>query len=164
VLQAAPLFAGFRGAVAVLSGDVPLLRSGTIRRLSREHETAGAAATVLTAEMPDPHGYGRIVRSPDGGIERIVEEKDATDEERRIREINSGTYCFDAAGLFDALPGVGAENASGEYYLTDTIALLRGMGRVVRPLLVRDRWEIFGINTPQHLEAAARHLEEATHG
>ncbi|MFH1679658.1 MAG: NTP transferase domain-containing protein [Candidatus Eisenbacteria bacterium] len=164
VLQAEPLLGGFGGSLVVLSGDVPFVRPETLEGLVRLHEERGGGATVATAEMPDPAGYGRIVRDGRGGIDRIVEEKDATDEERKIREINSGTYAFDSKALFDALPRVGAENASGEIYLTDVVAILRGEGRSVLPYPVGDRWEIFGINTPEHLEAAAEHAEGRNHG
>lgn len=154
VLQAAPLFRGFDGSLVVLSGDVPLIRAKTLESLVALHEERRAAATVITAEMPDPTGYGRIVRDARGSVERIVEQKDATEEERAIREINSGTYCFDARALFEVLPLLRAENAGGELYLTDTISLLRERGREVTPFPVPDRWEIFGINTPEHLGLA----------
>jgi len=158
VQQAEPLLGRHDGPLVILSGDVPLIRAETIGGLLAAHEAGGATATVVTAEMPDPTGYGRIVKGESGLVDRIVEEKDASEEERAIREINSGTYCFDARVLFEALPSLRAENASGEYYLTDTIAVLRGRGLPVRPFPVADRWEIFGINTPAHLEQAAAHL------
>ncbi len=164
VLQAAPLLADFGGSLVVLSGDVPLVRAATLAGLVRFHEKEGGAATVVTATMDDPTGYGRIVRGGTRGIDRIVEEKDAAPAEKKIREINSGTYAFDARALFEVLPRIGAENASGEIYLTDAIGILRSMGRAVFPYPIADRWEIFGINTPEHLEAAATHAVGRSHG
>jgi len=164
VLQAAPLLADLDGSLVVLSGDVPFVSAATLAGLVRFHEKEGGAATVVTATMDDPTGYGRIVRGGRGTIDRIVEEKDAAPEEQRIREINSGAYAFDAKTLFQVLPRIGTENASGEIYLTDAIGILRSMGRAVFPYPVADRWEIFGINTPEHLEAAAAHAEGRSNG
>ncbi|MFH1277697.1 MAG: NTP transferase domain-containing protein [Candidatus Eisenbacteria bacterium] len=158
VMQAEPLLRDFDGSLVVLSGDVPLVRPGTLERLVSVHEERRAAVTVITAEMPDPTGYGRIVRDAGGEVDRIVEQKDAAPEEREIREINSGTYCFDCRALFEVLPLLRSENAGGEFYLTDTIAKLRERGRVVAPFPVADRWEIFGINTPEHLGLAEKRL------
>jgi len=164
VQQTASRFDGFDGAVVILSGDVPLVRPTTITDLLAAHEERGATATVVTTEMADPTGYGRILRDPEGAVDRIVEEKDATDSIRRIREINSGTYAFDAARLFAVLPLLRDANASGEFYLTDTIALLRAEGLLVVPYPVGDGWEVFGINKPEHLRAAEDHLNGREHG
>lgn len=155
VLQAEPLLRGFDGTLAVLSGDVPLIRSRTLRELADRHEEDGAGATIITTELPDPAGYGRIVRGENGLVEKIVEEKDASDEERAIREVNSGTYCFRSLPLFEILPRIGTENASGEVYLTDSIAALMARRLPVLPHPVADRWEVFGINTVEHLRLAA---------
>ncbi len=122
VLQARQALAGFEGDVLVLCGDVPLLRVSTVQELVRRHRRTGAQATVLSALVEDPSGYGRIVRGDDEGELRIVEDADATDEELDIDEINTGTYCFDAAFLFRELGKLGRNNAQGEYYLTDLVA------------------------------------------
>lgn len=164
VLQAAPLLGDFDGSLVVLSGDVPLIRARTLERLLAVHEERETAVTVITAVLPDPFGYGRIVRDAAGGVERIVEEKDATDEERAIAEINSGTYCFDAKALFHVLPAIGTENATGEQYLTDAVAAFRAEGLPVFPFPVGDHWEIFGINTPEHLRLADRQRRGKDHG
>ena len=153
VLQAEPLLEGASGTVVLLSGDVPLLRSETLAALIERHRTTGAAATVLTARVPDPHGYGRIVRDAGHGgtISAIVEHKDATEEQRRIDEINSGIYAFDAASLFDALKEIGSSNAQGEYYLPDLVTIYRSRGRVVETVTARDPAEILGVNSRKEL-------------
>src|SRR5207244_9389623 len=112
------------GTVILLSGDVPRLTRGTLRRLIETHTTAGAAATVVTASVERPYGYGRIVRV-DGRIARIVEERDASPVERQIREINSGIYAFDLAPLFESLRSIASQNAQGEFYLTDLVGIYR---------------------------------------
>ena len=119
LLQTRSALSGKTGTVLLLYADVPLLQAGTLARLIDTHQAARAAATVLTAELDDPYGYGRIVRDRSGKIVRIVEERDASGEERAIREINSGIYAFALATLFEALDGLAADNAQGEYYLTD---------------------------------------------
>ena len=125
LLQAESALAGKSGTVLLLYADVPLLQISTLSRLIEHHRAAKAAATVLTTELAEPYGYGRIVRDAAGRIERIVEERDASGAEREIREINSGIYCFDAAPLFGALKQLAADNAQGEYYLTDLVAAYR---------------------------------------
>ena len=150
VLQAEPLLEGASGTVVLLSGDVPLLRSETLAALIDRHRTAGAAATVLTARVPDPTGYGRIVRHA-GTISAIVEHKDATEEQRRIDEINSGIYAFEAASLFDALKEIGSSNAQGEYYLPDLVTIYRHRGRVVEIVTAGDPAEILGVNSRKEL-------------
>ena len=122
--QTEQALSGQTGTVVLLSGDVPLLSSSTLRRLTDLHRGAKAAATVVTATVERPYGYGRIVRS-DGRIVRIVEERDATPAERQIKEINSGIYAFDLAPLFDALRGIASQNAQGEFYLTDLVSIYR---------------------------------------
>lgn len=121
VLQARKALAGFDGDVLVLCGDVPLLSTGTVRELVRIHRRVGAKATVLSAMVEDPSGYGRIVRGDSDTQVRIVEDADADEDELHIREINTGTYCFNAAFLFRCLAHLGRDNAQGEYYLTDLI-------------------------------------------
>jgi bifunctional UDP-N-acetylglucosamine pyrophosphorylase/glucosamine-1-phosphate N-acetyltransferase len=156
LLQAEPLLRGAMGTVLLLSGDVPLLRADTVRRLLEAHEAAGATATVLTAYVDEPEGYGRIVReSPSGGdILRIVEHRDATEEERRIREINTGIYAFDLEPLFASLHAIGASNAQGEYYLPDLVAIYRKRGLVVETVQTGDIREVQGINSRSELAGA----------
>jgi bifunctional UDP-N-acetylglucosamine pyrophosphorylase / glucosamine-1-phosphate N-acetyltransferase len=142
LLQAEQALAGAEGTVVLLSGDVPLLRPATLRALVERHEASGAAATVLTATVPAPDGYGRIVRDASGQIARIVEHKDATPAEHAIGEINSGIYAFDLAPLFDALRAIGSANAQGEYYLPDLVTIYRSRGLVVETLTLEDPGEI----------------------
>jgi bifunctional UDP-N-acetylglucosamine pyrophosphorylase/glucosamine-1-phosphate N-acetyltransferase len=155
VASALPLLAGFDGDVLILCGDTPLVRGETLRQLAEEHDRSGAVVTVLTALMVDPTGYGRIVRSGDGGMERIVEEKDATEAERTVREVNSGIYCVSAPFLVAAVAGLSNDNAQGEYYLTDIITIAAGRGLACRPLALADAEEIAGVNDRVQLAAAA---------
>ena len=135
------------GTVLVTYGDVPLLEAAALRELVAAHESAGAAVTVLTARVPDPTGYGRILRSADGSeVLGIVEHKDATDEQRAIDEINSGIYAFDLAVLRDALSRIGTDNAQGEMYLTDVLAIAREDGRSVRAVVTADLMMVEGVN------------------
>jgi bifunctional UDP-N-acetylglucosamine pyrophosphorylase / glucosamine-1-phosphate N-acetyltransferase len=153
--QVEPILAGRAGTVVLLSGDVPLLRTATLEALVQRHCGAQAAATVVTATVDRPFGYGRIVRSK-GAIVRIVEERDASPEQRHIKEINSGIYAFDLASLFDALRGISSKNAQGEFYLTDLIALYRRRKLVVDTLLIEDPREIRGINSRTELAEVSR--------
>jgi bifunctional UDP-N-acetylglucosamine pyrophosphorylase/glucosamine-1-phosphate N-acetyltransferase len=150
LLQAEPHLAGKSGTVVLLSGDVPLLRPATLQTLIASHEARGAAATVLTARVQGAHEYGRIVRQ-DGRIAAIVEHKDATAEQRRIDEINSGIYAFALAPLFAALKSIGAANAQGEYYLPDLVGIYRGQGLTVETVLLEDPREILGVNSRREL-------------
>jgi bifunctional UDP-N-acetylglucosamine pyrophosphorylase/glucosamine-1-phosphate N-acetyltransferase len=162
LLQAEPWLRGARGTVVLLSGDVPLLRRGTLAALLQAHEARGAAATVVTAEVPAPEGYGRIVRDA-GRIVAIVEHKDATPDQRAIREINSGIYAFDLEGLFDALRDLGSANAQGEYYLPDLVKIFTGRGRIVETSPVEDAREILGVNSRKELAELAEILRMRTH-
>jgi bifunctional UDP-N-acetylglucosamine pyrophosphorylase/glucosamine-1-phosphate N-acetyltransferase len=148
---------GARGTLVLLSGDVPLLTANTLQSLVDRHVGARAAATVVTALVDNPAGYGRIVREPGPGepIARIVEEKDATPAERAIREINSGIYAFALDGLFDAVRGIAAENAQREYYLPDLVAIFRKQGRAVETL-VANADELSGVNSRAELAAVGR--------
>ncbi|MBI2188644.1 MAG: bifunctional UDP-N-acetylglucosamine diphosphorylase/glucosamine-1-phosphate N-acetyltransferase GlmU [Acidobacteria bacterium] len=148
--QTAPVLDGQTGTLILLSGDVPLLRPATLRRLLEVHRGAKAAATVVTAVVERPYGYGRIVRTS-GRIARIVEERDASPAERQIREINSGIYAFDLPPLFDTLRTIAATNAQGEYYLTDLIAAYRRRRRPVETLVVDDPREVRGVNSRTEL-------------
>jgi bifunctional UDP-N-acetylglucosamine pyrophosphorylase/glucosamine-1-phosphate N-acetyltransferase len=155
LLTAEPVLRDASGTLILLSGDVPLLSSTTLKTLVERHRSAGAAATVITAVVEQPHGYGRIVRSG-GQIARIVEERDASPAEREIREINSGIYAFALDGLFDAVGAVAAENALGEYYLPDLVALYRQRGRSVETITVSNEDEIRGINCHAELALMSR--------
>ena len=143
------------GPVVVLTGDTPLLTGATLGSLLLEHDGAASAATVLTARLEDPAGYGRVVRDPDGGVSAIVEDKDCDDDQRRIDEINSGMYAFHAARLTTALTRLTTDNSQGEEYLTDVVGLLRADGDAVAACLVGDPTEILGVNDRVQLAEAA---------
>ena len=153
--QAESLLAGRSGSLILLSGDVPLLSPNTLKRLLETHRGSGAAATVVTATVDRPYGYGRIVRTR-GRIARIVEERDASPTQRQIKEINSGIYAFDLPPLFDALRGIASQNAQGEFYLTDLIAIYRRRKLAVETLLVENAQEIRGINSRSELAEVSR--------
>ncbi len=145
----------------ILSGDVPMIRAETLAALVQQHHNhrgKGAACTILTVKLDDPTGYGRIVRDDTGIFDKIVEQKDASDDERKIREINSGIYCFDTRKLFDALSRVKNENAQGEYYLTDVPTLLREIGEDIAIYHHNDSFEIEGINNRVQLADMERVL------
>lgn len=145
----------------VLSGDVPMIRAETLAALVQQHHNhrgKGAACTILTVKLDDPTGYGRIVRDDEGLFNRIVEQKDADENERKVREINSGIYCFDTRKLFDALSRVKNENAQGEYYLTDVPTLLREIGEDIAIYHHSDSFEIEGINNRAQLADMERVL------
>jgi len=154
----------FDGEVLVLAGDVPLLRGSTLARLRARHREAHAAVTVLTAHLPDPSGYGRVLRAPSGEFLGIVEDKDATAAERAIDEVNSSIYCFDAAALRDALPRIGNDNAQGEYYLTDAVGILRKEGRPVVALAAAAPEEILGVNDRDQLQQVDELLRQRARG
>ena len=158
VLQAEPLLHEEKGTVLVLCGDTPLLTGKLLKKLAKEHAAAGAKATVLTAVMPDATGYGRIIRAADGTVERIVEHKDATEEERNVREVNSGIYCFEAPDLFAALHEVKNDNAQGEYYLPDVLEILRKKGEKIFAATADDYEETLGVNSRAQLAASEKIL------
>ena len=159
LLMTEPALRQATGTLVMLSGDVPLLTANTLQALVSRHDSTGSAVTVLTAVVDDPTGYGRIIRSGEK-IARIVEHRDATDEERRIEEINSGIYAFALDGLFDALKSIASENAQGEYYLPDIVALYRRHGRGVETLVATDVDELRGINSRVELAATSRIVRE----
>ena len=154
LLQARAACAGDSGVILVLPGDMPLLSEATLRRLVTHHRETGAAATLLTAELEDPTGYGRIVRE-NGQPVAIVEHRDATPAQRAIREIGTSTYCFDARALWPALSRVTSRNQQGEYYLTDVIGILRQEGRLVEAMKVDDSREGLGVNDRRQLAELA---------
>ena len=158
VLQAEPLLRDERGTVMVLCGDTPLLTGALVKRLYEEHVKAGAKATVLTAVMPDATGYGRVIRTAAGDVEKIVEHKDATEEERAVQEVNSGIYCFEKEALFSALKNVGCDNAQGEYYLPDVLSILRERGEKIWAVAADDYEETLGVNSRLHLAQAEKIL------
>jgi bifunctional UDP-N-acetylglucosamine pyrophosphorylase/glucosamine-1-phosphate N-acetyltransferase len=153
---------GLRGTVLVTYGDVPLLAADTLADLIGEHEATQSAVTVITAHLDDPTGYGRILRGVDGGVEGIVEQKDASDEQRVITEINSGIYAFDARVLVDALAEVGTDNAQGEKYLTDGLAIARKAGGRVSAHLSADLWQTEGVNDRVQLARLGKELNRRT--
>lgn len=149
------------GTVVVVCGDTPLLTGETLRELSATHGADGNAVTVLTAEVPDAAGYGRIVREPgSGAVRAIVEHKDASEEQRLIREINSGVFAFDGKLLAEALGKVRSDNSQGEEYLTDVLGILRAAGHRVGASVAADHREIVGINNRVQLAQAGRSLNE----
>ena len=156
VMVAAPALEGFRGTLLVAYGDTPLLTSATLHELLAGHAKGGAAVTVLSMRVPDPKGYGRIVRGAGETIRAIVEDADASPEERRIDEVNSGVYSFDWPRLAAVLSTLSPHNAQGEYYLTDAVDALRRAGHATAEVCARDHRELLGINTPQQLEQAAQ--------
>lgn len=151
VIQAEPFFKDYSGDILVLCGDVPLLRKQTIINLLKTHQKKQAKATVLTAVLENPARYGRVIRKKDGSLERIVEDKDATPEEKKIREINTGEICFFGPSLFSALKKVRSDNTQKEYYLTDVLGILREEGERIEALEVQNPWETKGINSVQEL-------------
>ncbi len=139
-------------AVLVLAGDMPLVRTMTLRRLLERHVAEHNSATFLSGEVDDPAGYGRVVRDRRGDFVKIVEEKDAIPAERKIAEVNSGVYVFQRTPLHEALAMLRADNTQKEYYLTDTLAILKGRGMRVGVVMTSDPRELFGVNTPEQLE------------
>jgi UDP-N-acetylglucosamine pyrophosphorylase len=158
VMQAEKELHGYAGDVLVLSGDVPMLTTRTARALIDNHRASGATATVLTALLDDATGYGRIIREQGGRVSGIVEQKDATPEQRAIREINSGIYVFDSANLFEGLRHITTDNAQHEYYLTDVFRYFWRNKLPVSAVIADDPLEVGGINTPGQLEEARRIL------
>lgn len=146
VLQAEEILANLSGTTIVICGDTPLISAETMRDLLKHHEETDAKATILTVIADDPTGYGRIIREEEGSVKSIVEQKDASSQEQLVKEINSGTYCFDNETLFAALKLVKNENAQGEYYLPDVIGILQKQGETISAFAAKDFDEILGIN------------------
>lgn len=144
---------GFAGSLLLLCGDVPLLTPESLANLVEHHRTRQAAVTVLTVHQPDPRGYGRIIRQGEE-VFRIVEEKDADEEEKRITEVNTGIYIFETPLVFDLLHSLSNDNAQGEYYLTDTVQMARDRGHRVCAVSVAERQEVIGINDRVQLAQA----------
>ncbi len=160
VLKCEKELADFSGTVLVLSGDTPLLSGDTLKSFLELHLKSKAAATLLSANLEGLTGYGRIIRSQMGEVERIIEEKDASKEERNISEVNTGTYCFDKEKLFLALKEVKCENVQKEFYLTDVIEILKRKKEKVAVLLARDEKEVLGVNSRSQLVEVDKILRE----
>jgi len=152
VMMAEPAYAG-RAAedTFVVAGDMPLLKGSTLAELLSAHRAAGAAASLATGELDDPTGYGRIIRDARGEFAAIVEQKDATEPQRAIREVNPSCYCFRSDRLFSLLRRLGTDNAQGEYYITDVLGLARSAGQTVAVVKAVGGDEAEGINTPEQL-------------
>lgn len=147
------------GATLVVTGDTPLFTTDTFNELFKYHAEKGNAATVLTAEAPNPFGYGRIIRDDQGNVLRIVEQKDGKPEELKVKEINTGVFCFDNKKLFEALKHVNNDNAQGEYYLTDVLEILRNSGERVGAYKMPDFSESLGVNDRIALAQATKTMQ-----
>jgi UDP-N-acetylglucosamine diphosphorylase/glucosamine-1-phosphate N-acetyltransferase len=161
VLQAKNVLADYNGLTVILCGDVPLLKSSTIKSLIDNHLEAKAVVSVLTTIPPPPHAYGRIVKDDRGNVLKIVEHKDATEDEKKIGEINTGIYCVDTQFLFSALGKVTNDNQQKEYYLTDIVGIAHREGVTVKSFIASDYVEVMGINTLEELSRAERYLQDS---
>ncbi len=152
VMAAAGWCADFDGNLLVMVGDAPLIRTATLRQLLAEQCRQKGGVSFATAVFDDPPPWGRVIRDAAGNVLRIVEEKDATDSEKQIREVSSSHYCFNARDLFRLLPRIDCRNQQGEYYLPDVVGLMAAEGLPVRTVRVADPMELFGVNTPADLQ------------
>jgi UDP-N-acetylglucosamine diphosphorylase/glucosamine-1-phosphate N-acetyltransferase len=152
IMQTKGVLKAFTGDVVILSGDVPLLTAESMQKLIDRHYQTEASATILTADFSDPTGYGRIIRNNDDSVKRIIEHKDATEEERQVKEINSGIYIFNRQKLFAALQHITPQNVQNEYYLTDVFDHFWTQHWKVSALKTKQVEEIMGVNTVQQLE------------
>ena len=160
VLCAKAAFADFSGDLLILSGDVPLIQEKTLRAMVERHRSRQAAVTLLTASLDRPTGYGRVVRDVAGSITGIVEEKDASDAQRQIGEVNAGVYVVSSVFLFEALSSVKNDNQQGEYYLPDIVAIGLAQGKVIETMQVDDAREMMGVNTREELAFMEKSLRE----
>jgi UDP-N-acetylglucosamine diphosphorylase/glucosamine-1-phosphate N-acetyltransferase len=159
VLQARDVFRSYDGTILLLCGDVPMLSHSTIRALLEVHFLEKSVVTVLTTILDDPSGYGRVIKEGDKGqISRIVEEKDASPAEKKIKEINTGIYCVESNFLFRAVGDIGNENIQKEYYLTDIVGIAWKKGLKTRSFITADSYEVMGINSPDDLMKASKRM------
>jgi bifunctional UDP-N-acetylglucosamine pyrophosphorylase/glucosamine-1-phosphate N-acetyltransferase len=154
------IFADFDGDLLILSGDVPLIQERTLRMMIARHREENAALTLMTAVLDEPGGYGRILRDSNGRLRATVEEKDATEEQRRIQEVNAGSYVVQRKFLFEALEQVKNDNRQGEYYLPDIVGIGLGQGRKIATMQVEDSKEMMGINTREELARMEKTLRQ----
>lgn len=164
VLQAKAALYNFTGDVVILCGDVPLLLPSTVESLVEHHRSHNASLTVLTTFLTDPGSYGRVIRGEEDTVLKIVEARDATEEEKEIREINTGIYCAESRFLFEAVDQIGNENAQGEYYLTDIFEIAGRENRTALPFVLDDPVEAMGINTISELKRANEIMKKRTKG
>ena len=155
-----PFWEKHDGNLLVLSGDVPLISTPSLQELIKSHEQSGSSATLLSSVTDNPTGYGRVIRSSRGDVERIVEEKDATPEQRKVQEINTGIYCFDSVALAEVIDQLTASNSQKEYYLTDCIRLLKAKGQKVDAVICNDSIEVSGVNSRAELAQLERLVRE----
>ena len=160
--QAEPALANFAGDVLVVSGDMPLVQSRTLIALLNRHRESGASCTLLTLKTSEKKDFGWIVRDGEGAVVKIVEQKDASKNEKGVDEFNAGVYCFDKGLFFKALGSIGDNNAQKEFYLTDTIQYIVESGLGLETVQVRDAAELFGINSMEDLQRAEQLLTEQT--
>ena len=160
VLQCRELLQNFNGNVLILYGDVPLTKVATLANLLKLHAREKAASTILTTDLPDPTDYGRIIRNTDNSLKKIVEEKDASDEERAVHEINSGIYVFNAQTLFNLLPIVENNNSQNEYYLPDVLNLIIKKKEKVAIDKINNYFEIQGVNNTEQLNEVNEFFEK----
>lgn len=159
VIQAKEKLEGYDGDVMILYGDTPLLRESTLKSLYKYHKESGAVTTILTSIYENPFGYGRIVKE-DGLVKAIVEEKEATEEIKKIKEVNAGVYCFNSKELFKALDKIDNNNEKGEYYLTDVIGIQVSENKKVQSFILEDKMEILGVNSKVELAQAGKVLRD----
>lgn len=160
VMQTQDALADFKGTVMILCGDTPLLDGAELKKFYEAHVQSGAAATVLTAHMDNPFGYGRIVRDAEGNVQGIVEEKDADAQQKLIKEVNTGIYCLECPLMFEVLSTLTCDNAQGEYYLTDVLTKLNAAGRKVGGVVTEDSEMVMGINSRRQLAEAESVMRE----
>ena len=161
VLQVKPFLKNFQGEILVLSGDVPCLKESTVNEMIRNHRSNNAAVTILTAEKDNPYGYGRVVRNSNNTIEKIVEEKDCSNNEKTIKEINAGIYCFNKNILLESLEKIDQNNVQHEYYLTDIVKIAFDKSLPVTAVKVSNPNEVDGINTIEDLDKAEIYFSSA---
>nr|MBF0222945.1 NTP transferase domain-containing protein [Desulfobulbaceae bacterium] len=160
VLSAQPYLRSGKGTVLILCGDTPLVKAETLKSMLAEHESKGAALSVMTTILSDPTNYGRVITDDSGSVLKIVEEKDASVDERLVQEVNAGIYCVELDFLFGALQKVGTDNAQGEVYLTDIVQIACNEGRQVTKFLCGDPLEITGVNSRVELAVAHKILQQ----